>query len=81
MTQIEHPSYYEANGYEAIDYIEAHGLNFNLGNVIKYITRAGRKSEDADTDLMKAEWYLKREINRRQKNTEVTNHASRVINK
>ncbi|MBR0204183.1 MAG: DUF3310 domain-containing protein [Synergistaceae bacterium] len=62
MTQINHPDYYQANGYEAIDYIEAHGLNFNLGNVIKYVTRAGRKTDDPVPDLEKARFYLEREI-------------------
>ena len=36
-TEIEHPQYYNAGGIEAIDFIEAHGLNFNLGNAVKYI--------------------------------------------
>ncbi len=63
ITQIKHPDYYEAYGYEAIEYIEAHGLNFNLGNVIKYVTRAGRKTPDPVEDLKKALFYLEREIN------------------
>lgn len=63
MTQINHPEYYINGGFEAIDFIEAHSLNFNLGNVIKYITRAGRKDgEDVLTALRKAQWYLEREI-------------------
>ena len=65
MTQIEHPDYYRANGYEAADFIEAFNLNFNLGNVIKYVTRAGRKNnEEAITALLKAQTYLLREISR-----------------
>lgn len=67
MSQIDHPEYYKSGNHEAIDYIEAHNLNFNLGNVIKYVTRAGRKSADLVTDLEKAEWYLKREITRQKK--------------
>lgn len=63
MTQINHPDYYINVGIEAIDFIDAHSLNFNLGNVIKYITRAGRKDgEDKLTALRKAQWYLEREI-------------------
>ncbi len=58
---IDHPSYYN-DGIEAIDYIESHHMNFNLGNVIKYTTRAGLKSDDAVEDLEKAVWYLQREI-------------------
>ncbi|MBR0251123.1 MAG: DUF3310 domain-containing protein [Synergistaceae bacterium] len=63
MSEINHPDYYINGGIEAIDFIDAHCLNFNLGNVIKYITRAGRKDgEDALTALRKAQWYLEREI-------------------
>lgn len=62
MTGIN-PDYYEKNGLEAIDYIEAHSLNFNLGNVVKYVTRAGHKDgEDIVTALEKAQWYLSHEI-------------------
>lgn len=48
---------------EVIDFIEAHELNFNLGNVVKYISRAGKKcGEGAISALLKAQWYLGREI-------------------
>lgn len=60
---INHPSHYKANGLEAIDVIEAFGLDqsFALGNAAKYLLRAGRKGE-ALTDLRKARWYLERRI-------------------
>jgi len=59
------PTYYKGDtGIEAIDYIEAFNLNFNLGNVIKYVSRAGKKTDDALEDLEKARWYLNREIER-----------------
>ena len=65
MTKIEHPEYYSSNGVEAINVIDAFGLNFNLGNAIKYILRAGRKSGEAPEDtLNKAIWYLNHEIER-----------------
>ncbi len=65
MMDINHPEYYAKNGFEAIDYIEAHNLNFNLANVVKYITRAGHKSgEDTVTALEKARWYINHEIER-----------------
>ena len=67
MTQINHPDYYSANGLEVIDFIDAHNLNFNLGNVVKYVSRAGRKNgEDTLTALKKAQWYLNREIQRHE---------------
>ena len=63
---IDHPDYYKRGGVEAIDAIEAWGLDFHLGNVVKYIARAGRKTKDGLRDLKKAEWYLSREIERRE---------------
>ena len=62
---VNHPSYYKRGGVEAIDAIEAWELGFNLGNVVKYIARAGRKTKDGLQDLQKAAWYLDREIKRR----------------
>lgn len=57
------PDYYKAKGVETIDVIEAFDLNFNLGNVIKYVLRAGKKqSEEKEKDLNKALFYLKREV-------------------
>lgn len=58
---IERPDYYKGNGYEPKDVIHAWGLNFNLGNVIKYVERAGKKSSVID-DLLKARQYLDFEI-------------------
>ena len=69
--QINHPDYYQGK-IEVIDFIEAHDLNFNLGNVVKYIVRAGKKQgEDAVTALDKAQWYLCREIERSRSNDRV----------
>ena len=63
MIQIEHPDYYNAGGVEVIDFIDAHGLNFELGNVVKYVARAGHKDgENKMTALLKARWYLEHEI-------------------
>ena len=63
--QINHPNYYRSNGIEVADFIEAFDLNFNLGNVVKYIARAGAKpEEDYITALLKAYNYLVREIAR-----------------
>lgn len=62
---VNHPAHYVTGGIEVIDAIEAWGLGFNLGNVVKYVARADRKG-DALTDLEKAAWYLNREIGRRR---------------
>jgi hypothetical protein len=61
--QVNHPHHYggEDNPYEAIKVIEAWGLDFCLGNVLKYIARAGKKDETIQ-ELEKAKWYLERKI-------------------
>ena len=65
MIQIEHPDYYSKGGIEVIEFIDAHELNFNLGNVVKYVARAGLKNgENKMTALLKARWYLEHEIQR-----------------
>lgn len=60
---VDHPSHYggKDNPYEAIKVIEAWNLGFNLGNTVKYISRAGKKDALVQ-DLEKAKWYLEREI-------------------
>ena len=63
-TAIDHPPHYGGDTtYEAIKVIEAWGLNFALGNAVKYISRAGKKG-DALEDLRKSRWYIDREIAR-----------------
>lgn len=66
---VNHPSHYISNSMEAIDVIEAffHD-NAYLANVFKYTARAGKKNDYLE-DLLKAQWYLQREINR------VTTHS------
>ncbi len=64
-SEISNPSYYGGsdNPYEAIKVINAHDLNFCLGNSLKYILRAGKKdSETRLKDLQKAIDYLQFEI-------------------
>jgi len=58
---VEHPAHYKVGGIETIDFIEAKKLNYNIGNVIKYLTRADYKGNKME-DLRKAQWYLTREI-------------------
>ena len=63
---VNRPSHYAdgwSNGAEVIDITE--NLNFNRGNAVKYIARAGKKDPEKELeDLKKAEFYLKREIAR-----------------
>ena len=59
---INNPSHYaEGRKFEPIEVIEDWKLNYRMGNVLKYVSRAGRK-QDAIEDLKKAVWYLQREI-------------------
>ena len=59
---VNHPPHYTKGGIETIDFIEAKDLNYRLGNVVKYVARAGKKDSDPVQDLEKAAWYLQREI-------------------
>lgn len=67
MSQVNHPKHYNAHpsGVECIDIVEVY--NFNLGNAIKYIWRAGLKSDNPIEDLEKARWYIDRELTRLKK--------------
>ena len=62
---INNPPHYRVGGVETIDFIEAKDLNYRLGNVVKYVSRAGKKGDPLQ-DLEKAAWYLQREITARK---------------
>jgi hypothetical protein len=64
LETIDHPSHYGGDTvYECVKVIEAWGLDFNLGNAVKYISRAGKKDPTKLVeDLKKATWYLNRAI-------------------
>ena len=67
---VNHPPHYNAHpsGVECIDVVEH--MNFNLGNAVKYVWRAGLKPTSSDVeDLQKARWYIDREIQRLTKGT------------
>lgn len=59
---VNHPAHYNMyKGLEIIDIVEK--LNFNLGNAVKYIARAGFKEEQTEIqDLEKGLWYVERQI-------------------
>lgn len=60
---VNHPKHYNTGKYEVIEVILDWDLGFTLGNVVKYIARAGKKDKDKYyEDLKKAEWYLAKEI-------------------
>lgn len=65
---VNHPPHYtdHPSGVECIAITEH--MNFCLGNAIKYVWRAGLKSENPEQDLQKAVWYINREIARLRAN-------------
>ena len=67
MNDIHHPKHYSEHpsGVECIHIAEA--FNYNLGNVIKYVWRAGLKTQDPLQDLQKAAKYIEFEIERVQR--------------
>lgn len=61
-SNVQHPNHYcEGRKYEPIDVITDWGLDFSLGNAVKYISRAGRKGDKVE-DLEKAKFYIQYEI-------------------
>ena len=81
---VNRPSHYaEGRKYEPIDVINDWNLNFNLGNTVKYISRAGRKVDFANQnkldkmieDLEKAQFYLNYEIDRLEEERANKEHA------
>lgn len=60
---VNHPDHYNSKGIEVMDVIRAFDLSFSLGNVVKYVARAGKKHKETYLeDLKKAKWYLDEEI-------------------
>lgn len=61
---VDHPDHYlKSTGHEVKDVVRAWKLNFELGNAVKYIARAGKKHpEKYVEDLQKAIWYINEEI-------------------
>jgi hypothetical protein len=67
---IDKPPHYNRGKIECLDYIEDQGLCFHLGNVVKYIVRAGHKeTTDKLSDLRKARHYLDRYITNNERLT------------
>ena len=73
MSNVEHPSHYNIGKIEVIDAINEWQLDFDLGNVVKYVARAGHKDpEKTVEDLKKARFYLDDEISRLTRKEEHT---------
>ena len=56
------PTYYQRGSCDVWDFIREQGLNFHLGNAIKYIARAGHKTKSKIEDIEKAIHYLENEL-------------------
>lgn len=66
--KVDHPSHYNNGKIEVIDFIDDHKLNFERGNAVKYVCRAGLKDKNKEIeDLNKAIWYIQREIQNLEK--------------
>ena len=63
MDNVNHPAHYNRGKIEVIDFINDQQLNFDLGNAVKYICRAGFKGDKVE-DLKKAIFYINDEIKR-----------------
>lgn len=55
------PLHYQTNSIDVIDFCKLYNLNFNLGNIVKYACRVGKKENDIE-DLKKVIDYAQREI-------------------
>ena len=58
---VKGPNYYQRGSIQVWDFVRDQGLNFHLGNAIKYICRAGYKDSKVE-DLKKAIHYLENEL-------------------
>jgi Protein of unknwon function (DUF3310) len=76
---VNHPPHYgqHPTGIECI--VIAEHFNFNIGNAIKYLWREGLKGDSIE-DLRKAEWYIRREIQRRMEVSNVVRTDCADIN-
>lgn len=67
MTEkVNHPDHYQSQSIEVIDIIDSFSLDFYRGNVVKYVLRSDKKGRELE-DLRKAQWYLNRLIEVKEK--------------
>ena len=62
MADPHGPEYYKRGATDVWDFIREQGLNFHLGNAVKYLCRAGYKTDSKIQDLEKAIHYLTNEL-------------------
>lgn len=80
MSNAINPEHYNRLDPQPKDIIRAWGLNFNLGNAVKYVARAGHK-DDIVQDLKKAQEYIQFEIDAIEAERKAQEPKKRTINK
>lgn len=70
MKDYTNPDYYKNYSIQVTDAINSWNLNWCQGNIVKYIVRAGKKSNDPRSDLKKALWYIQKELSKYGNTTE-----------
>ena len=80
MSNVDHPKHYhKETGFEVIDVINHWNLNFELGNAIKYIARAGLKDKQKVVeDLNKAIWYINYEIKKHERSDKMIKTVTEI---
>lgn len=82
MTDIKHPKYYTSGSIETWDFIKDKNLNFDRGNAIKYIVRAGEKDKSKEIeDLKKAIQYINHEIEYLENKENKSLYIREVVNR
>jgi hypothetical protein len=81
VEKVNHPPHYKPGVYEVIIVIEAHNLGFHIGNVVKYVLRAGSKPGEWELeDLKKAQWYLNRRIEQLEQLEKIGKEQENTVN-
>ena len=79
---VDNPSHYCGTKYQVINFIEDWGLGYCLGNVVKYICRAGKKyigdKQKELQDLEKAKWYLERRLEEHKNGVELDSNELKM---
>lgn len=74
---VNSPPHYRGGRIEVIDFIEDKKLNYQRGNVVKYVVRAGLKDPSKEVeDLRKCRWYVDRAIQVADRERALRNKAS-----
>tara|TARA_R110002095_G_scaffold193603_1_gene171863 strand:+ start:6786 stop:7049 length:264 start_codon:yes stop_codon:yes gene_type:complete len=73
------PKHYKTKDKDVIDFCKDYDLNFNRGNIVKYVARADKKGNELE-DLLKAKDYIKREIKFLKQRQRLDNYCEVIYN-